>query len=70
MKDTKVLITKADSVYQWTFDRDDIQEIHARMLDLTDFDLEIADEAVRWVLDAPLGANYAFREGWIDMVEV
>lgn len=64
------VISKADSVARWYIDKYDIKRIYNKMLQLTDNDMEISDEAACWCGDAPLGAHYTFREGWIDIQEV
>lgn len=72
MKYTEVraVITKIDSVARWYKKTDDHYGIYDKVMQLTDNDHEIADDAACWCEIAPIGARYEFREGYIDIEEV
>lgn len=65
----KAVITKHDSFLTYSIDADDYSEIYDKMMEITDNDWEISADASQWCPDAPIGAEYGFREGYITIEE-
>ena len=65
----KAVITKHDSFLTCSIDADDYSEVYDKMMEITDGDWEISADSSQWCVDAPVGEEYSFREGYITIEE-
>ena len=55
---------------EWTYNPSNRRGIYEKLMELTDNDHEISDEAASWCEQASVGERYEFREGEIEIREM
>lgn len=60
-----------DSTFDdWIYKPSNYNRIYDKIMELTDGDHEISDDAASWCEDATVGEIYEFREGEIEIMEI
>lgn len=59
-----------DGFRDWEYRPNDHYKIYDKMMELTDGDHEISDDAASWCELATVGEIYEFREGEIEIMEI